>query len=82
MEAEAPMQKAKTEEEDEIELGGIPISITDQKAKPGVIFILKRASLEVAKVGKVCYFFYCRCFEFAKICFAIFMYSKIKLDCS
>ncbi|XP_047322470.1 ribosomal RNA small subunit methyltransferase nep-1 [Impatiens glandulifera] len=52
VEAEAPMKKAKTEDEDETELGGIPISITDQKAKPGVIFILERASLEVAKVGK------------------------------
>ncbi|CAK9188487.1 unnamed protein product [Ilex paraguariensis] len=34
------------------ELAGIPIVPCDQNNKPGVIFILEKASLEVAKVGK------------------------------
>ncbi|KAM7505257.1 hypothetical protein LguiB_004161 [Lonicera macranthoides] len=34
------------------ELAGIPIPPLDQDNKPGVIFILEKASLEVAKVGK------------------------------
>lgn len=36
-----------------LELPGIPILPSDQKPKAGVIFVLERASLEVAKVGKV-----------------------------
>lgn len=37
----------------EFELDGIPISLSDQKTnKPGVVFVLERACLEVAKVGK------------------------------
>lgn len=52
VEAEPSMKKTKTEDEDGTELAGIPISITEPKAKPGVIFILERASLEVGKVGK------------------------------
>lgn len=42
----------------EEELPGIPIAPSDQKSnKPNVVFILERASLEVAKVGKVLYYF-------------------------
>lgn len=43
--------------EDAIDLmPGIPLTpaILDTKKKPGAIFVLERASLEVAKVGKVC----------------------------
>lgn len=36
------------------ELAGIPIQPLDEKTKTGAIFILEKASLEVAKVGKVC----------------------------
>ncbi|KAM7505263.1 hypothetical protein LguiB_004167 [Lonicera macranthoides] len=43
--------EAKTEEVLN-ELAGIPIPPLDQDNKPGVIFILEKASLEVAKVGK------------------------------
>lgn len=35
-------------------LAGIPVVATDQTTKPGVIFIIERASLEIAKIGKVC----------------------------
>lgn len=35
-------------------LAGIPVVATDQTSKPGVIFIVERASLEIAKIGKVC----------------------------
>lgn len=36
------------------EMDGIPIAPSDQNSKrPGVIFVLEKASLEVAKVGKV-----------------------------
>ncbi|KAH9627404.1 hypothetical protein KSS87_001243 [Heliosperma pusillum] len=34
------------------DLPGIPITVSNQSNKPGAIFILERASLEVAKVGK------------------------------
>ncbi|CAI9768558.1 unnamed protein product [Fraxinus pennsylvanica] len=34
------------------EMPGIPIVPTDTDKKPGVIFILERASLEIGKVGK------------------------------
>lgn len=43
------------------EVPSIPIILSEdgKKAnKRGVIFILEKASLEVAKVGKVCFFFY------------------------
>ncbi|XP_021771452.1 uncharacterized protein LOC110735569 [Chenopodium quinoa] len=30
----------------------IPVTITKQKSQPGAVFLLERASLEVAKVGK------------------------------
>ncbi|XP_019252217.1 PREDICTED: ribosomal RNA small subunit methyltransferase NEP1-like [Nicotiana attenuata] len=33
-------------------LAGIPVVSTDQSTKPGVIFIIERASLEIAKIGK------------------------------
>ncbi|PHT40509.1 Ribosomal RNA small subunit methyltransferase NEP1 [Capsicum baccatum] len=33
-------------------LAGIPVVATDQTSKPGVIFIIERASLEIAKIGK------------------------------
>lgn len=44
------------------ELDGIPIAPSDnsQAKKPGVIFILEKASLEVAQVGKVCAVFQIR----------------------
>ncbi|CAN4128181.1 unnamed protein product [Withania somnifera] len=32
-------------------LAGIPVVATDQSTKPGVIFIIERASLEIAKIG-------------------------------
>lgn len=35
------------------DLPGIPITISDQNSRSGAIFVLERASLEVAKVGKV-----------------------------
>lgn len=44
-------------------LAGIPVVSTDQNSKPGVIFIIERASLEIAKIGKVC------------LCNAIFQFS-------
>ena len=52
--------------EDFHELEGIPIVPKDLKTdnNAGVIFILERASLEVAKVGKVMY-----CFSFAALKF-------------
>ncbi|XP_057548915.1 uncharacterized protein LOC130827261 [Amaranthus tricolor] len=34
------------------DLPGIPITISDQNSRSGAIFVLERASLEVAKVGK------------------------------
>lgn len=55
-------KKAKTEgtaaDEEEAEkvvdlLAGIPVVSAEQSKKPGVIFILERASLEIAKIGKV-----------------------------
>ncbi|CAH9102569.1 unnamed protein product [Cuscuta europaea] len=55
------IKKAKTEvaaeDEEEAEkvvnlLPGIPIVSTEQSKKPSVIFILERASLEIAKIGK------------------------------
>ncbi|XP_065855152.1 uncharacterized protein [Euphorbia lathyris] len=55
---EMPMEEKEEEEQEEVgvqsnEMDGIPIVPSDQNAKkPGVIFILEKASLEVAKVGK------------------------------
>ncbi|PON88886.1 Ribosomal biogenesis, methyltransferase, EMG1/NEP [Trema orientale] len=58
-EEEEPDQEEKEPEEEEedgdsVELEGIPLAPSTQKPKdqPGVIFILEKASLEVAKVGK------------------------------
>ncbi|PON38649.1 Ribosomal biogenesis, methyltransferase, EMG1/NEP [Parasponia andersonii] len=57
-EEEEPDQEEKEPEEekdgDSVELEGIPLAPSTQKPKdqPGVIFILEKASLEVAKVGK------------------------------
>jgi hypothetical protein len=47
-----------TEENNNNELVGIPIAppTEENSEKPGVIFILEKASLEVAKVGKVLQF--------------------------
>ncbi|KAL5743732.1 hypothetical protein ACOSP7_026584 [Xanthoceras sorbifolium] len=49
-------KKGEEEEEEEVgahEMEGIPIALSDQNTKkPGVIFVLEKASLEVAKVGK------------------------------
>ena len=44
------------EEENGLEVEGIPVVSSDQSNtnKARVIFILEKASLEVAKVGKVC----------------------------
>lgn len=36
-------------------LSGIPVVSTNQSTKPGVIFIIERASLEIAKIGNVCF---------------------------
>jgi len=46
---------------EESELPGIPITPLNEKNsdKQGVIFILEKASLEVAKVGKVLWFLFC-----------------------
>ena len=49
------------EAENPPELAGIPIQPYDQKTQSGAIFILEKASLEVAKVGKVCIIFYFYC---------------------
>lgn len=60
-----PPKKAKTtgsesEKEEKLEpviddMPGIPIvTVETGNNKPGVIFILEKASLEIAKVGKVC----------------------------
>ena len=68
---EQPVKRNKTSNGDDednaekgvdVELEGIPLAPSDQKDvnKAGVIFIFEKASLEVAKVGKVqshCYFF-------------------------
>lgn len=35
------------------EMPGIPIVPVESENKPGVIFVLEKASLEIAKVGKV-----------------------------
>ena len=45
--------EGKPDEASSFELPGIPILPSNQKPKAGVIFVLERASLEVAKVGKV-----------------------------
>ena len=53
-EAAAPAEPSKEPAEENEELAGIPIAPTELKTdKPSVIFILEKASLEVAKVGKV-----------------------------
>jgi rRNA small subunit pseudouridine methyltransferase Nep1 len=48
-----------TDQSNNNELFGIPIAPPTEKnsEKPGVIFILEKASLEVAKVGKVLQFY-------------------------
>ncbi|KAK1566941.1 hypothetical protein Q3G72_006338 [Acer saccharum] len=49
-------EKKSEEEEQDVsahDMEGIPITLSDQNSKkPGVIFVLEKASLEVAKVGK------------------------------
>lgn len=47
-----------TKTEENSELAGIPIAPSFEKnsEKPGVVFVLEKASLEVAKVGKVLWF--------------------------
>ncbi|XVF56272.1 hypothetical protein PTKIN_Ptkin06aG0105600 [Pterospermum kingtungense] len=56
VEEEGPSIEKPTEEEDEAgadELVGIPIAPSDKKPnKTGLVFVLEKASLEVAKVGK------------------------------
>jgi rRNA small subunit pseudouridine methyltransferase Nep1 len=49
------------EENNNNELIGIPIAppTENNSEKPGVIFILEKASLEIAKVGKVLLFSFC-----------------------
>lgn len=37
-------------------LAGIPIERLNQGERPGVVFVLQRASLELGKVGKVSFF--------------------------
>ncbi|KAJ0602333.1 putative tRNA (pseudouridine(54)-N(1))-methyltransferase [Helianthus annuus] len=62
-EKEGTQKKLKTESDEEKaeaaaeELAGIPVNLSEQqqgndKNSPGVIFVLEKASLEVAKVGK------------------------------
>lgn len=55
--AKGTEEERETEEDGEVqinEMEGIPIVPSDKMTrKPGVIFVLERASLEVAKVGKV-----------------------------
>lgn len=59
----SPKKKIRKEDTETVEeLAGefpsLPIIVPhdeNDKNKPGVIFILERASLEVAKVGKVCF---------------------------
>ncbi|CAI9768556.1 unnamed protein product [Fraxinus pennsylvanica] len=46
------------------EMSGIPIVPTYTDKKPGVIFILERASLEIGKVGKVCMIAWGRIWKF------------------
>ena len=49
----APAEPSKEPAEENEELAGIPIAPTELKTdKPNVIFILERASLEVAKVAR------------------------------
>lgn len=48
---------ATAEDDKEVEdvvndMPGIPITVSDQKSRSGAIFVLEKASLEVAKVGK------------------------------
>ncbi|PNX88340.1 ribosomal RNA small subunit methyltransferase NEP1-like protein [Trifolium pratense] len=52
---QTPTSSIITEENKNNELIGIPIAPPTEKnsEKPGVIFILEKASLEIAKVGKV-----------------------------
>ncbi|GAB4851742.1 hypothetical protein Ancab_031144 [Ancistrocladus abbreviatus] len=45
-------EEEKLSEDEGKDLPGIPIAPLDQTNKPGVIFILEKASLEFAKVGK------------------------------
>ena len=35
------------------DMPGIPVTVSDQNSRSGAIFILEKATLEVAKVGKV-----------------------------
>lgn len=65
---EATIQSDEDEAEEALaakvhDMEGIPIAPTDANGKkPGVIFVLEKASLEVAKVGKVyimTFFFMC-----------------------
>uniref|UniRef100_A0A803QPJ3 Uncharacterized protein n=1 Tax=Cannabis sativa TaxID=3483 RepID=A0A803QPJ3_CANSA len=53
-EPEAQKEEEEEEHGDSVELEGIPLAPSTQKPKdqPGLIFILEKASLEVAKVGK------------------------------
>nr|XP_033513965.1 ribosomal RNA small subunit methyltransferase mra1-like [Nicotiana tomentosiformis] len=55
---EESAKRARTEADSEAAerivdlLAGIPVVSTDQSTKPGIIFIIERASLEIAKIGK------------------------------
>lgn len=59
------------------ELEGIPIVPKDPKSdsKAGVIFVLERASLEVAKVGKVGILFFMH--RFLACCFGVLGFNSI-----
>ena len=35
------------------DMPGIPVTVSDQNSRSGAIFILEKATLEVAKIGKV-----------------------------
>lgn len=52
-EAEAETEEAGLRQIEEEMLPGIPVALpVDQRSKPGAVFVLEKASLEVGKVGK------------------------------
>lgn len=56
---EEVLQGSVRDEDDQ--LAGIPVERLNQGERPGVVFVLQRASLELGKVGKVTFFIF---FEF------------------
>ena len=60
-------QDEKKAEEVSLELPGIPLVPSNLNNKTGVTFILERACLEVAKVGKVNKFYFFSCYFYSCI---------------